>query len=163
MSELSAQTNAHLFYAQRLLKIEQNNQLDLGQQDINALYAGVSLCLRQSWESWLQELASYMGVAVADYSALLASPLNSLPEAQCLVSLNREAPNWLSRILDRSYGVTQHTNKKSRPTKASVSSSQIDVVLLDAASEPSEYDVLSQAIKEFKQYMESVRVRQVEW
>ena len=174
-----AQVNEYLFYAQKLLQVESKHAASLDSLEMNAVHASVYLCLKKSWESWLQELAVYMNVTIESFSSFSQVTIQELPESQCLLAFKQDADSWLNKLLERiddNFKAIQPIDIKASRLKSNAS--LLDVVLIDgdankvtrsatktiASKEPlAETDILVWVMKEFKQYMQSVRSRQAEW
>ena len=174
-----AHVNEYLFYAQKLLQVESKQLAGLDKIEMSAIHASVYLCLKKSWDNWLQELSDYMDVTLQDFSSLTQAGVQNLPESQCLLAFKQDADSWLNRLLDRvddNYKPAQPEHIQAAPNK--INASLLDVVLIDseasvvkgvngkitAGTEPlAETDILILVMKEFKHYMKSVRSRQAEW
>ena len=160
MGQSQTKTNDPLFYAQRLLSIYQKNKTSSSQQDQNALMTGVWLCVKESWLFWLSELSAYMnleraeGYQLNEVDILLEA---DLPEGQLLLGLLDDSQSWLSILLKR----IGEPTKRIKPLKTGgVDTGLITLVSLD---EVEEGVLIERVLLEFKNYIESVRVRQVEW
>ncbi|MFT5719032.1 MAG: hypothetical protein ACJAWS_002810 [Oleiphilaceae bacterium] len=161
MGQQQSQTNAPLFYAQRLMSIcDQSTDASI-RQDQHALFTGAWLCLKESWVSWLNELSTYMnldrveGYQLNDLALLFKS---GLPEGQLLLGLLDTPDSWLTIMLERIMRPTERLNPVVKTNESSVA-----LISLVPADEVSEEFLIRQVLSEFKEYIESVRVRQVEW
>jgi len=156
-----SQTNAPLFYAQRLMSLYEQDRDASIQQDQHALLTGAWLCLKESWGCWLNELSSYMnlerveGYQVNELELLLKT---GLPEGQLLLGLTENSESWLAVMLQR---ILKPAERLKPIVKTSDSS--LDLISLVPTDEVSEDLLIGQVLSEFKKYIESVRVRQVEW
>ncbi|MFT7373111.1 MAG: hypothetical protein ACI9T9_001805 [Oleiphilaceae bacterium] len=168
MGQRQSQTNAPLFYAQRLMSIydqssdtyDQNSHTSI-QQDQHALLTGAWLCLKESWVSWLNELSTYMNLARIEGYQLNELELllkAGLPEGQLLLGLLDTTESWLSIMLQR---IVKPTERLKSMVKAN--DSTVALISLVSTDEVSEDLLIRQVLSEFKQYIESVRVRQIEW
>jgi len=159
-----AQVNEYLFYAQKLLQIESKQISGLDNQELSAIHASAYLCLKKAWDSWMQELADYMNVALEDFSSLSQPAVQHLPESQCLLTFKLDTDSWLNKLLDRIDDNYKATKPESIPAvRSGNNASLLDVVLIDGTAPLAETDILVLVMKEFKQYMQSVRSRQAEW
>jgi len=169
MGDSQVQANTYLFYAQKLLLLESAGPLldsansISDQQSSTAIYAGACLCLKQSWEAWLKELASYINEDIDSFASITQSPLDSFPESQCLLSFKPDPNSWLNRLLSLIEKPVQNIQRKQTVIEKETTSKLISIVSTDDESTMCEYEVLSQTLEEFKQYMQSVRSRQAEW
>jgi hypothetical protein len=161
MGQRQSQTNAPLFYAQRLMSLYEKDRQTLIQQDQHALLTSAWLCLRESWVCWLNELSTYMNLdraeayQVDDVTVLLDS---GLPEGQLLLSLIENSDSWLSTMLERALKPTERLHARVKSTASS-----IELIALVPTDNLDEDQLMNQILSEFKKYIESVRVRQVEW
>jgi hypothetical protein len=168
MGVRQSETNAPLFYAQRLMSIYDQNSVTSDQaseasiqQDQHALLTGAWLCLKESWISWLNELSAYMnlerveGYQLNDIELLLKS---GLPEGQLLLGLLEISESWLSILLERALKPTERVKPIAKTNVSSV-----ELISLVSTDQVNEGILVRQVLSEFKEYIESVRVRQVEW
>ena len=161
MSQWQSQTNASLFYAQRLMSIYEKDRETLIQQDQHALLMGAWLCLKESWVCWLNELSAYMNLERPDGYQLddLTLLLNSgLPEGQLLLGLTENPDSWLAIMLERVLKPTERLN-----TTVKSNESSLELISLVSTDKVDEGLLIDKTLSEFKQYIESVRVRQIEW
>jgi len=156
-----SQTNAPLFYAQRLLSIYAQNPEASIQQDQHALLTGAWLCLKESWVCWLNELSAYMNLERAEsyqFNELELLLKSGLPEGQLLLGLIEDSESWLAIMLERILKPVE----RLKPT-VKISDSSLELISLVPTDELNEELLIGHVLSEFKKYIESVRVRQVEW
>ena len=161
MAPRQSQTNAPLFYAQRLMSIYEQNGNAAKQQDQHALLTGAWLCIKESWVCWLNELSSYMNLERTEdyqFNDLQILLKADLPEGQILLDLIDNSESWLVLMLKRVEAPTERLKPMVKAHDASVN--LISFVSMD---EENENLLITQVLSEFKTYIESVRVRQVEW
>jgi|GEM_PF-5189170 len=161
MGQRQSQTNAPLFYAQRLMSIYEKGSDASIQQDQHALLTGAWLCLKESWECWLNELSTYMNLERAEGYQLNELVLlfnTGLPEGQLLLGLTENSESWLSILLRK---VAEPAVRVKQQTKSNASS--LGLISLVPTDEVEENVLIRRVMSEFKEYIESVRVRQVEW
>jgi len=161
MDQRQFQTNTPLFYAQRLMLIYEKDYDASIQQDQHALLTGAWLCLKESWGCWLNELSIYMNLErVEGYQlnelALLFKAES--PEGQLLLGLTEDSESWLTTLLVK---IAEPTERVKLPTKASAPS--LGLISLVPTDEVEEDVLIMRVLSEFKEYIESVRARQVEW
>ena len=156
-----SQTNAPLFYAQYLMSMHEKVSVASKQQDQYALLTSTWLCLKESWCCWLNELSSYMNLdrTESDQSHDLKYLLSTgLPEGQLLAGLLESSESWLSILLQRTAKPTERL--KPKVSERGTSNNLISLVSMDDMDES---DLVEHVLTEFKKYIESVRLRQVEW
>ena len=161
MVQGASQTNALLFYAQRLMSIYGQESNTVTELNRHALLTGGWLCLKESWVCWLNELAQYVNLERAGGYQLNDLPLllkADNPEGQIILSLMEDTESWLAQMLLR-IEMPAERLQSSMPSQHS-SQTLISIVSVDELSED---QLLIQVLTEFKAYIESVRVRQVEW
>jgi len=161
MGQRQSQTNAPLFYAQRLMSIYEKGSETSIQQDQHALLMGAWLCLKESWGCWLNELSTYMGLERVEGYQLNEQTLllkSDLPEGQLLLGLIEDSESWLAILLRR---VAEPTERIKQQAKSSTLS--LDLISLVSTDEVEENVLVGRVLSGFKEYIESVRVRQVEW
>jgi len=166
----SSIVNAYLFYAQRLLQFENLAPQSMQQTDKLALSAGVSLCLKQAWQAWLDELGRYLNKELKDYSDFLLAEHRSHPEIELLLSIQQTADNWLSQLLICCEPMVQAAKPVSANDEIHDVSGRIKLLQVDSEESVSaSVQVLSEAeqyinlINAFKKYISQVRKRQEEW
>jgi hypothetical protein len=81
-----------------------------------------------------------------------------LPEGQLLLSLSEEDESWLVTLLKR---VAEPAERIKSQTQTNSSSS--DLIALVPTDLVEENVLVRQVLTEFKEYIESVRVRHIEW
>jgi len=156
-----SQTNAPLFYAQRLLLIYAENPGTSIQQDQHALLTGAWLCLKESWVCWLNELSAYMNLERAEsyqFNELELLLETGLPEGQLLLGLIEDSESWLAIMFER---ISKPAERLKPIVKTSDSS--LDLISLVSTDEVTEDLLIGDILSEFKKYIESVRVRHIEW
>jgi len=161
MGQSQTKTNDPLFYAQRLLSIYQKSKTSSSQQDQHALMTGVWLCVKESWFFWVNELSAYMNLERAEGYQLDEMDIlldADLPEGQLLLGLLDDSQSWLSLLLKR-IGEPTKRLKSSKNGGAS----DVNLIALVSMDEVDEGVLIERVLLEFKKYIESVRVRQVEW
>jgi len=161
MGQRQSQTNASLFYAQRLISIYEKDRDASILQDQHALLTGAWLCLKESWVCWLNELSIYMnlerleGYQVNELELLLET---GLPEGQLLLGLIDDSNSWLKVMLQRILKPAERLNSNVKPNNSS-----LELISLVSTDVVDEGQLILQILSEFKSYIESVRVRQIEW
>lgn len=161
MGQQQSQTNAPLFYAQRLMSIYETGSDAAIQQDQHALLMGAWLCLKESWGCWLNELSAYMNLERAEGYQLNELALlfkTGLPEGQLLLGLTEDSKSWLTILLRK---IAAPAESVKLPAKSSASS--LGLISLVPTDEVAENVLIRRVLSEFKDYMASVRVRQIEW
>lgn len=161
MGQRQSETNAPLFYAQRLMLMSEQCGGAPASADKNALLTATWLCLKESWECWLNELSTYMSMETANgYSSLdLESFINAeLPEGQLLRTIYETPESWLSTLLQRVSKPLERLNSSVKRNELSVE--LIQIVSADVVDEAL---MAKQVMLAFKEYIESVRARQHEW
>jgi len=161
MGQLQTQTNAPLFYAQRLLSIYNKDSEGLNSQDQHALLTGLWLCVKESWGFWLDELSTYMGLereAAYQTQDLKVFLQANLPEGQLLQGLLDEPQSWLNQALEKINKPGKRLNQLN-----TANTSTPELINLVSVDELDESDFAEHILLEFKNYIESVRARQLEW
>jgi hypothetical protein len=100
-------------------------------------------------------LARIEGYQLNELELLLKA---GLPEGQLLLGLLDTTESWLSIMLQR---IVKPTERLKSMVKAN--DSTVALISLVSTDEVSEDLLIRQVLSEFKQYIESVRVRQIEW
>ena len=166
----SSIVNAYLFYAQRLLQFENLAPESMQQADKLALSAGVSLCLKQAWQAWLDELSRYLNKELKDYSDFLVPENRSHPEIELLLGIQQTPDNWLTQLLSCFEPKVQAAAAINAYDEMHDISGRIKLLQVDAdeavstsARITSETEQYVSLIDAFKKYISQVRKRQEEW
>jgi hypothetical protein len=166
--------NAYLFYAQRLLQFQKeaphimsDAAHTMSDADSLAYSAGISLCLKQAWEAWLDELGRYLNKQFTGYSDLLMPGHRELAEVDILLNLSRQQDSWLAKLLS-CFEPWIKTSESERTENEAEFAGRIDLVQIDADSpkalvRPASAEHFAGLIGDFKEYIRQVRTRQEEW
>ena len=163
MNNWQAIGNKHLFYALELLgHVTEVKALPACYQ---AILNSVVLTLNQAWLAWLQELSSYTGANLSHSRSFADTAVADLPECQYLCSFLSDPESWLSLLLLRvesdDHGIV-NLLEASTSVKQPISPTGINRIEL-VQIEQDEAALLKRIISEFKDYLRSVRSRQIEW
>jgi hypothetical protein len=162
VSDSRTQTNSNLFYTQTLLNTEQNEHLQLDIPARKAMLFAVCLCLKNTWNSWLNELGEFVHLELKSMSDLSGKNCHDIPECQRLLAIESDADSWLNYLLNviSSPEIAVQDLSPERPYPAQL---RIDVKLVDDSRVLDHAKRLDHTIKEFKLYIHSVRSNQTEW
>jgi hypothetical protein len=163
----SSIVNAYLFYAQRLLQFQKMTPHIVDTDaDTLAFSAGISLCLKQAWQAWLDELGRYLNKSLRDYTDLLLPDHRELTEVAILLNLAHESDSWLAQLLS-CFDPWIKTSQIEVPERGQIQAGRIDVVQVDAGKtvlkRPETPEQFAHLISAFKAYIQLVRHRQEEW
>lgn len=164
MSEIKNRVNTYLYAAQILAE---QSEVSENAAQCRVSIIGASLSLKQAWETWLEELASYLKIPVSEIGDESSENASQLPDCQFLFSMKRETGSWYQQLsallVNPLYFYEQGSTQAQRTRKVS-ENQNIDIIAISATdNHETTLQSMSKVISEIKNYIQNTREQQTEW
>ena len=162
MQEIKNKLNTFLYSAQSLAKMAEIEPFPPVSHLDKAALLGACLCLKQAWETWLVELASYLNVDVSVLEDEQSPIAANLPDCQLLFSLKQKEGSWYQQLRLLCSEPLFFWDRKPEAVTSAATENVINIVALDADNDDQIINALK-VIEEFKAYIALTREQQTQW